>query len=473
MSNTDGPRQAVVIVHGMGEQRPLDTLCRFIDAALPVSGSAKGAEEPAYYSRPAAHTDSYEQRRFLAPANGDFAQTEYFEYHWAHLMQGNRLSDIWTTFRRMMLQSPASVPAGLRGIWIIFWVIILAVALLFYNADIEVNNLDVNAAVQALVGSGLVATGLSWLLTKVLPGKISSTFVDVVRYLDTSPRSYGVRRKIRMGMIDLLQNLHDADRYERIVVVAHSLGAYVAYDGITYLWTEMNKRHCAKHDDGLKKENFESLESQARKLLNGESTNADEYQKQQLKLWKEYRRQGSPWLVTDFVSVGTPMYMADKLLTKNGREFQKRIDLRQITTCPPQPDRRRPDAANPEKQTLYSYPYDNGRVLYHGAPFALVRWTNLWFPAHFGFFGDWFGGPLRTLFGNGIKDVRLKGNVPTRFLPALAHSFYFRFPSDLSKTSVTTQLRAAMDLKSRHWLSEMMGGSHSRGVDETNKAVAE
>jgi hypothetical protein len=28
-------RQAVVIVHGMGEQKPLDTLRRFIRAALP------------------------------------------------------------------------------------------------------------------------------------------------------------------------------------------------------------------------------------------------------------------------------------------------------------------------------------------------------------------------------------------------------------------------------------------------------
>lgn len=31
----DKVRQAVVVIHGMGEQRPLDTLNGFIDAALP------------------------------------------------------------------------------------------------------------------------------------------------------------------------------------------------------------------------------------------------------------------------------------------------------------------------------------------------------------------------------------------------------------------------------------------------------
>jgi hypothetical protein len=54
-------RTAVVVVHGMGEQRPLDTLNSFIHAAL-----ANLDGKRVYYSRPAKLTGSYEALRILA-----------------------------------------------------------------------------------------------------------------------------------------------------------------------------------------------------------------------------------------------------------------------------------------------------------------------------------------------------------------------------------------------------------------------
>jgi hypothetical protein len=39
------------------------------------------------------------------------------------------------------------------------------------------------------------------------------------------------------------------------------------------------------------------------------------------------------------------------------------------------------------------------RYFTHNAPFAAVRWTNLYFPVRFGFFGDVVGGPLVDVFG--------------------------------------------------------------------------
>ena len=62
-------------------------------------------------------TGSFESRRFLAPrrppygAPEDHAQTDVFEYHWADKMQGNRLDDLWPTFRRILLQP---IEAGAR-----------------------------------------------------------------------------------------------------------------------------------------------------------------------------------------------------------------------------------------------------------------------------------------------------------------------------------------------------------------------
>lgn len=445
-------RQAVVIVHGMGEQRPLDMLNKFIKAAIPGASSTAVNEKPIYYSRPDEASDSYESRRMLAPDTDFYAQTEFFEYHWAHLMQGNQLGDMWETTRRMLLQLPWKVPSGLRFVWLIFWILIIYVPWYLLKSDFDLGTISVEAVITALAGSGLTATILVWLLTKYLPGKICSSFVDVVRYLDTSPRSYAVRKDIRQGMIDFLQKLHDKGRYQRIIVVAHSLGAYVAYDGITYLWTNMNQKHCADHNGEMDAGIRQKLEYAAQYLLDGSIADPQDFRNKQRQLWQENRKQGNPWLITDFITLGTPMYMADQLYTKNRKDFDSKIKLRHLATCPPQPDL----PGSTPNQTLYTYPYNNGPVLYHAAPFALVRWTNMWFPAHFSFFGDWFGGPLRPLFGNGILDIKLTGNKPKRLIPAMAHTFYFSFPDDVSENSVTKKLHDAMELNSKLWLEEML-----------------
>jgi hypothetical protein len=50
----------------------------------------------------------------------------------------------------------------------------------------------------------------------------------------------------------------------------------------------------------------------------------------------------------------------------------------------------------------------NLSVLHHAAPFAVTRWTNLYFKTNWnGLKGDLIGGPLATLFGSWVKDVPL------------------------------------------------------------------
>ena len=255
-------RQAVVVVHGMGEHRPLETLNGFIAAGLPP---IEGVElEEQYYSRPDEVTDSYEARRYLAPRRPPqppypndpekYAQTEFFEYHWAHLMQGNRLSDFRPAMTRLLLRRWRSVPEGLRVVWVAFWVLI-AVAIWFLlwgpGRDIAFTGSPVEDVIRLVVGTGLFATAITFLIVNFLGGWATSSFVDVVRYLDTSPRSYGVRHEIRKGMVDLLQALHDSGKYSRIVIVAHSLGSYIAHDGITFLWGTMNTRHAGAPGPGM------------------------------------------------------------------------------------------------------------------------------------------------------------------------------------------------------------------------------
>ncbi len=450
MTQVKRTRQAVVVVHGMGEQRPLDMLNRFIDAAIPgTTETTPGSDNPVYYSRPIENSDAYESRVYLARKTDKYPQTEFYEYHWAHMMQGNKLDDLWATFRRILFQFPWNVPSGLRVVWGIFWAIIIFAAWKFLNSGTSYTDINVEKIISLLAGGGMLATALTWVITKILPGKITSSFIDVVRYLDTSPRSYAVRRNIRKGIVDLLKKLHETNRYQRIVVVAHSLGGYIAYDGITFLWTQMNQEHDAKKNGDLDWDVLSKLEANAEILLKNPSTDPKDYRLAQRELWLELGKQGNPWLITDLVTVGTPMYMADQLFTSTKEEFDSRVDRRQIATCPPQPDL----PGNNKGKTLYSYPHNGGKTLYHGAPFSVVRWSNIWFPPHFGFFGDWFGGPLRRLFGGGILDIKLEGNDWKSWIPAWAHTLYFMYPGVETPGSVTTKLHESMELNSEDWLN--------------------
>ena len=67
--------------------------------------------------------------------------------------------------------------------------------------------------------------------------------------------------------------------------------------------------------------------------------------------------------------------------------------------------------------------------------------------------GDWFGGRLRPLFGTGILDQPLTGNMPGRRAPGMAHGRYFSYPDVHGPDDVATQLQATMRLNIDHELA--------------------
>ncbi len=458
MSHTrdDKVRTAVVIVHGMGEQLPLDTLQRFLDTALP-----KVRGRRVYYSRPERVTTSFEARRMLAPpirseTGEGYGQTEFFEYHWSYLMKENRLDDLFPVVRRMLLNSPHRVPSGLRVAWVLAWLLVIG---FLVTAWLVVRNTPPeDRTVKAIVVSGVGVVGFAiirWVLNKI-GALVTRSFVDVVRYLDRSPRSYEVRRNIRAGMVDLLQRLHDDRRYSRIVVVAHSLGAYIAYDGITYLWPQMCNLHGGPVEDdpvkddgaalpltGLKE--LEAAANAVREAAVPTDAQLTELSGRQFELWRQVRLQGNPWLITDFISLGTPMYFADQLFAKDRKGFDRLVSRAELPVCPPVSATKTVEDPEPKK-AKYGHPNLGRTVLGHATPFAVVRWTNLWFPARLWFFGDWFGGPLQPLFGKGVLDIPIQGNKNGRFAPAIAHGKYLSWPDRLGPDDVATLVRHYLDL---------------------------
>jgi hypothetical protein len=139
------------------------------------------------------------------------------------------------------------------------------------------------------------------------------------------------------------------------------------------------------------------------------------------------------------------MYMADLLFTRNRRQFNLLRKRSELPQCPPRSDTESVEGKTPKK---LRYGWKGEPLLVTGSPFAAVRWTNLWFPAVGGLFGDPFGGPLQPLFGAGIKDRPVSAKGIRRFIPIVAHTRYFRYPDQTGAGNVTTELREAMALES-------------------------
>ena len=405
-------RTAVVIVHGMGEQRPMDTLDGFVKMALrprDVNGEPKWDY---YYSRPAEVTGSYEARRYISRQLGSFmgpdgaptepiqGQTEIYEYHWSYLMTGNRFADVMPKTLRLLLRRASNVPDALFGIWRVVWIVLLAILLAIPALFVAgyLLNTDVPAWIIGVIVSAVILIfwfGLFRLVARALVNKVTKSFVDVVRYLDTSPHSYAARRAIRGGLVDLLHALHDG-RYSRVVVVAHSLGAYIAYDALTALWAQTHELHAGPIDDPIPLESLDTLEGAADRLIaDPDAPGAlDDFQDLQFALWQDLRRQGNPWRITDFVTAGTPMALADLLVTRPSlfsgftkadrtyrtELFDSLVRRGALVRCPPRSETL-PVESNEHHPVSYRWNRSGPReVLGSQSPFAVTRWTNLWFP---------------------------------------------------------------------------------------------
>lgn len=374
-------RTAVVLVHGMGEKRPLETLDDFAKTVLRPR-SAQSETRWDYCPLPAEITDSYEARRFAS------AQADVYEYHWPYLMTADRYAGTVPMTLRLLLRRPSNVPDALLGTWRRVWTVVVAILLAIPALFVTgyALNTDVPAWIIGLIISAVVLVfwfGLYRMAAKALVNSTTTSLVDVARYLDPSPYSYSARRAIRGGLVDLLRALHDG-RYSRIVVVGHGVGTYISYDALTVFWAEA-----------------------------------------------QLQRQRSPWRITDFVTVGAPLTLADFLMTRPGLfSGLKKSD------------------GELRRELFEGLVRRGALVLGSHSPFAVTRWTNLWFPVTRGsLHGDWFGGALAPLFGPGIHDIAVEGSQPERFKRGSAHNEYFRHPEKDDEGDIAWHLRETLALQ--------------------------
>lgn len=273
---------------------------------------------------------------------------------------------------------------------------------------------------------------------------------DAARYFRASPGNVAVRREIRKQAVDTLSGLHESGRYDRIIVVAHSLGTVIAYDMLRAYFSRVCNELPMPKDEPPELRLDELSRSKT-----ATDAERDEFRKlSRLFLRDMQQTTAAPgaktWLVTDFVTLGSALVHAKYLMCTGSTEaelnedFKRRVDEREFPTCPPIPDA--------GGDVLFFHPDQNeGRrekEFHHGAIFGLTRWTNLYFPLRQLFWGDAIGGPLAPLFGRYIVDVKAANtNLPWAFF---THSAYWDSTREIDgSTAHIERLIDAIDLNDR------------------------
>ncbi|MBV7336195.1 hypothetical protein KFU94_49765 [Chloroflexi bacterium TSY] len=402
-------RQALVVIHGMGEQKPMGTIRPFAEAILGSRGK-KGE----FWSKPDKMSELFELRRLQAKGKSNI---HFYEYYWAYNLEGTSVWDVLWWAVDLFKRNGKDVPPASKSLWLLtrFLVGLVIVGIVFGFVDGVLGWLNAQPTFGAVwITITLIGFALQYFLISYLG--------DAARYLSPIPRNIKLRQKIRTEGINLLRSLHGSGDYDRIILVGHSLGSIIAYDIITHLWDEYNAQLSGLEEKAevqrLVREAMANQKTPQPVVRNEISVCGEEliddpdndqkredFREKQHEAWKELRFFGNPWLISDFVTMGSPLTHGLLLLASSTADFESRKDQRELITCPPQRDQKGYSYSSPKSYEVGEKKKYTPLILHHAAAFAVTRWTNLYFPAKLGLFGDFVGGPLSKDFGEGIKDV--------------------------------------------------------------------
>jgi hypothetical protein len=352
------PKQAIVVVHGIGEQMPMDTIKGFVRAAWETVTdlTANGLPNPAeVWSKPDVRTGSLELRRITTRqsiATATFAngvRSDFYELYWADLSGGSTWSQVQDWIGGLLLRNPFTrVPRDVFLAWIVLWFLALMVVALAIatalpgEASFGSFNLWDCPLLKWLHGLQKWQLAAATTLLSTATHKLVVPYAGrVVRYTRAKPDNIAARENIRKRGLALLTELHKD--YERIIIVGHSLGSILAYDLISYFWAKRPASHTVV--EGTPE--FAALIALERNIadLAGATTpdTIAAYQKAQTEFARLLRLRPKPvgdaadtrWLITDLVTLGSPLSHAEFLMAKSKDDLRKRQQDREYPTSPP------------------------------------------------------------------------------------------------------------------------------------------
>ena len=319
-------RQAVVLIHGIGSQRPMQTLRAFVEGlmrgissgsqpSLPSSfwhgrGDPKAVLQQARSIRDnggASTTLRALQRSYRDPFGVD---TDFYEFYWAYLMKGTTWRHLVGWFKALLLRLPVSLGPFYSILWAVGWLVVLLTGWLLLNVDDISSLASTPAWVLAVVVLGYVGLGLS-------------VIGDAARYLSNAAANIEVVRDIRDAGIEVLASLNrdPAARYDRVVVVGHSLGSVIAYDILSHLW---QREHVppSRPAEGQVSSNRDLMD-QMEQHAEMDACDVGLWRRSQRDLSRQGDRLGVRWNITDLVTVGSPLAHARWLIAGSKKELER------------------------------------------------------------------------------------------------------------------------------------------------------
>ncbi len=415
------PSQAVVIVHGMGEQRPMDTLRGFVHAvwssdptrAPPYARIPDPAQPDTTINQswitPDSRTRSHELRRITTPYDVDGRRTDFYELYWADITQGTTRGRLAAWVTNLLWRKPADIPPDARKLY----VATLLIVILILGAALVLATSVWQQAVS--VATGLVITALASFVVWAVDQFALPYFGDVAAYVRAEAATIEKRALIRDRGLTLLRTLTKDDSYDRIVLVSHSLGSIIAYDLLQILWAEFRPRKLEAVRDKAKLEAVEAFDNAT--LGSDGSTwpaavnDFAGFRRGQWALYQQLRTKDAdhplPWKISDFVTLGSPLSHSEFLVTYNLAEFRRGLAERLFSACPPIAD-----GGQPGGTVLYQEGHSAAgkaqRAVHHGAVFAATRWTNVFDRGNGWATGDPISGPMTENFGPGVENIQVE-----------------------------------------------------------------
>lgn len=385
-------RQAVIVIHGIGEQMPMQTL----------RGLVRNLGLGPAYSRPDRLSEVQELRRLSLRLTSSRPRTDFFELYWAHhMVAGGKLEPALWALRLLTRR------ASWRGTPIAKTLNVVTVSILALGFVLAIPTTR-SWLLERWEGRTFWGGVVIWLATSAVGGFLAHHLGDAARYLTPRPSNIDARAAIRNEGLHLLRRIHDSGTYSRVVVVGHSLGSVIGYDILRTYWDEARGPDTSTFRLQPVVQEFERA---VKGLPTQPSTDQiEQLQQLQLRLWRELRRDRVPWLVTDFITLGSPLANAPMLLSTKDDSITALIEDRELPACPPVGSGGNNVAGFYSEN--FTVPGPDGqpvprafRLADSGATFACTRWTNLYFPIRGLIFGDLVGGPIAPVFGRGVRDV--------------------------------------------------------------------
>lgn len=467
-------KQAVVILHGMGEQIPMQTLRTFVDAVWtkdedlidrdrPDSDTGGPRNENPTWGKPDPRNRSFELRRITTERSDGGFQTDFYEYYWAHLMHGTTWEQVQGWVMGLLFRNPITrVPAPVRLAWCVLWIV--ALGLIWLGIDSIAAEKGPDTPLGRLFQAG-VALVCGWFVSNILVRR----FGDVARYVKAAPMNVGRRQEIREKGVELLESLiRDTDEkgqrtYERITVVAHSLGTIVAYDILSHTFARMNTQIEITDRKAMAQPARAHLEQLVQNGLSLSTDDNSEPNEWELDVFREAQdaareellAQGGLWNITDFVTLGSPLTHAEFLMAEDLDDLRAQQDRRILPTCPPvmEFDRKTKGlhvgyrAGALSKIGKGTSPVDP-RTPHHAALFAYTRWTNLYSPHEYVVKGDIVSGPVGGQFGLAMGGKQVSGieDIPVMHKGFVTHNNYWKLGEGMAAPSHIKALRKALRL---------------------------